>query len=74
MCSPIYFSKANAGEAGQYERYLTKGILFLDQKEYPRATEELEAAIKDKPVHIHVPIPKAQETPVIIQIPIPDGT
>jgi tetratricopeptide (TPR) repeat protein len=49
MCSPLYSSDANAGEAGQFERHLTKGILFLDQKEYPRATEELEAAIKDKP-------------------------
>lgn len=49
MCSPVYSSEAKAGEAGQYERHLTKGILFLDQKEYPKATEELEAAIKDKP-------------------------
>ncbi|MFZ3136287.1 MAG: hypothetical protein WA126_02720, partial [Thermodesulfovibrionales bacterium] len=49
MCSPIYSPDANAGEAGQFERHLTKGILFLDQKEYPKATEELEAAIKDKP-------------------------
>jgi tetratricopeptide (TPR) repeat protein len=40
---------AYAGEAARHERHLTKGILFLDLKEYPKALEELQAALKEKP-------------------------
>jgi hypothetical protein len=59
MCSPIYCTEANAGEA---------------IPSTPPIVNQEPLRIKDTPVHIHVPMPQPQETPVIIQIPIPDGT
>jgi hypothetical protein len=49
VLSLIFSSPVFAEDTSRYEINLTKGILSLDRKDYPGATEYFQAALKEKP-------------------------